>query len=71
MKLLTISEVAQVLGVRPARAYELARTGVLPAVHLRRQIRVSDQALREWVAAGWQRLSETAVEAAARSGSSV
>ena len=67
MKLLTISEVAQVLGVRPARAYELARTGVLPVVHLRRQIRVSDQALGEWVAAGGQRLHETAAEAGAGS----
>ena len=63
MKLLTISEVARVLGVRRARAYELAKTGVIPAVHLRRQVRVSDVALREWVAAGGQRLHEAAVEA--------
>ena len=52
MNLLTIPETAQVLGIREARVYDLARDGLLPVVHLGRQLRVSEGALRAWIAGG-------------------
>ena len=52
MVLLSIDEVARRLGVRRARAYELVREGLLPAVRLGRQVRVSNEALRAWVLGG-------------------
>ena len=54
MQLLTIPEVAEVLRVPPARAYELARAGLIPAVRIGRQVRVDRDALQEWVDAGGQ-----------------
>ena len=51
-KLLTMSEVATILNVTVARAYELARTGLLPTVKLGRQVRVDETRLREWIEAG-------------------
>jgi len=64
MQLLTIPQVARVLGVRPARAYELVRTGAIPAVRLRRQVRVSAETLRAWIDGGGQSLSNDRVDAA-------
>jgi excisionase family DNA binding protein len=52
MVLLEIDEVARRLSVRRARAYELVRAGLLPSVRLGRQIRVSEEGLRKWVARG-------------------
>jgi excisionase family DNA binding protein len=46
--LLTIPEVAARLSINRARAYELVRRGVLPAVHLGRQVRVDARALEEF-----------------------
>lgn len=51
-KLLTMADVATVLNVTVARAYELARTGLLPTVKLGRQVRVDETRLRDWIAAG-------------------
>ena len=56
MNLLTIPEVAQVLRVRPARVYELARQGLIPAVRMGRSLRIEESALHEWIAAGGQAL---------------
>jgi excisionase family DNA binding protein len=51
-KLLRIEEVADILDVNRYRAYELARTGVLPVVRLGRQIRVDPARLAAWIEAG-------------------
>ncbi len=51
MTFLTVPEVAIILRIRRARAYELIRRGLLPAVRLGRQIRVSQaslEAFTEW-----------------------
>ncbi len=52
MRLLTVSQVARVLQVRIPRAYQLVRDGVLPVVRVGRQVRVDEDALREWVSRG-------------------
>jgi len=39
-QLLTVPEAAELLRVKPARGYELARTGRIPIVRLGRQVRV-------------------------------
>jgi excisionase family DNA binding protein len=54
--LLTAQQVAVLLQVPTARVYELAREGLLPAVRLGRQIRVSSSALENWIADGGQSL---------------
>lgn len=51
-KLLTMTEAAALLSVSVARAYELARTDVIPVVRLGRQVRVNEAALHAWIAAG-------------------
>jgi excisionase family DNA binding protein len=56
MRLLVISEVAELLRVPRARAYALARSGLIPSVRVGRQVRVPAEALRDWVAAGGQTL---------------
>ena len=56
--LMTIGEVAELLRVRPARAYQLARDGLLPCVRLGTQVRVDPQQLAEWIACGGSRLEE-------------
>ena len=58
MELLTIPEVAHVLRVREARAYELARNNIIPVVHVGRQVRVDEAALQKRVAQGGQPLTE-------------
>lgn len=55
-RLLSASEVAEILGVRQARVYALLRSGIIPAVHLGRQVRVDEQVLDEWIEAGGQAL---------------
>ena len=52
MRLLTVTEAADLLRVRKARAYDLAREGVLPCVRLGRQVRFDACALEEWIARG-------------------
>lgn len=54
--LLRIPCVARVLNVSEARAYELVREGVLPAVRLGRQVRISEEALRAFIERGGQGL---------------
>jgi excisionase family DNA binding protein len=66
MRLMTIQETADVLRVRPSRAYALVREGVLPAVRLRRTIRVEEEALHQWVRAGGQRLTATEADELSR-----
>lgn len=52
MRLLTASEVAQMLQVTRNRVYELARSGRIPCVHIGRQVRFEESALREWMTRG-------------------
>ncbi len=52
MKLLRIDDVAEVLDVSRARAYELVREGLLPVVRLGRQVRVDPSKLEAWLDAG-------------------
>ena len=59
MRLLTMPEVADLLRVRRARAYELARRGVIPVVHVGRQVRVAEDDLHTWIRQGGQSLNET------------
>ena len=56
MPLHRIEKVAEELDVSVPRAYALVREGILPSVHLGRQIRVSDEALRKFVASGGKAL---------------
>jgi len=51
-KLMTIEQVAAILNVKTTRAYELARTGVLPTVRLGRQVRVDERRLLAWIESG-------------------
>ena len=51
-RLLKAGEVADVLGVRPWRAYELMRSGDLPVVRIGKSVRVSVTALKEWIEGG-------------------
>lgn len=50
--LLNCTEVASILNVSTARAYELARTGVLPIVKLGRQVRIDKRRLLDWIDSG-------------------
>jgi excisionase family DNA binding protein len=52
MRLLTAGEVSRMLQVTRARVYELARLGLIPCVHIGRQVRFEETALREWVSRG-------------------
>jgi excisionase family DNA binding protein len=52
MRLLSIAEVARLLGVREARVYELAKSGTLPSVRLGRQVRIDEGRLAEWIRNG-------------------
>ena len=59
MKMVQARRGAEILGVSEQRVYELVRTGILPpgvVVRLGRQVRIDEDALREWIAAGGQSL---------------
>lgn len=51
-ELVTIPQVAKLLGVSVQRAYELARCGIIPSVRMGRQVRVDLDCLEEWVRSG-------------------
>lgn len=55
-RLLPMKDVAEALGVSVQRAYELARTGLIPVVHIGRQIRVEEGRLRAWIRDGGRAL---------------
>ncbi len=52
LKLLTVEETSKVLRVSVPRVYQLASSDILPVVRLGRQIRVSEERLREFLAQG-------------------
>ena len=50
-ELLTVPEVAAMLGIQRERAYNMVRDGEIPAIRLSpRRIRVRKSALNEWLA---------------------
>ena len=70
MRLLKAKTVAKVLDVSEARAYELMREEIVPAVRLGRQVRVSEDDLKRFIAdggkalpGGWRRESSHTDEA--------
>jgi excisionase family DNA binding protein len=63
MKLLNVDEVASVFGVRRWRIYDLARAGLIPAVRVGRQLRFSEDALRDWIGSGGRALEDSSVAA--------
>ena len=56
MRLMTVKQVATMLQVSQERVYEMVRLGLLPAVRLGRQLRVDEEALKNWIAHGGQAL---------------
>lgn len=49
-KLLTVPQVAERLGIHRIEAYELVKTGEIPAKRLSpRRIRISESALQQWI----------------------
>ncbi len=51
-QLLSATEVAELLRIKPWRVYERIRAGDLPAVRIGRTVRVSASALRDWIEHG-------------------
>ena len=51
-RLLTVTEASGLLGLRKSRIYALVREGILPAVHIGRQVRIDRNALHEWIQMG-------------------
>lgn len=56
LKLMTVAEAADVLGVSDARLYELIRQGIIPSVALGRQRRISSASLQAFIESGGQAL---------------
>ena len=55
-KLLTVKQVAEILGVTEDRVYSMAREGLIPCVKLGRQIRFSPRVLEEFIRSGGKSL---------------
>jgi len=65
LRLLTMKDVAQRLGISLQRTYEMGRLGLLPVVRLGRQLRVEEGRLTTWIQnggrglpGGWKRNSD-------------
>ena len=56
IRLLTVDETARVLRVSRQRVYELARSRLLPAVRIGRQLRFELAKLHQWIEKGGQPL---------------
>lgn len=52
VRLLTATEVARTLAVKPARVHQLARAGLLPCIRMGRQVRFDPAAVTEWLEDG-------------------
>jgi len=55
MKFHTVQEVSELIQVSTARVYEAVRLGLLPAIHIGRQVRIEERAFKEWIRTGGQR----------------
>lgn len=56
--LLTLPQVAEILGVREQKVYIMARQGMFPVVRLGRQLRTDPDKLQEWIDRGGQTITE-------------
>ncbi len=56
LKLMAVGEVADILGVRVHRVYELARQGIIPVVKIGRQLRFSPERIQEFIESGGKAL---------------
>jgi excisionase family DNA binding protein len=62
-QLLTIEETAKILRISKSRCYDLVRRGLVPSMHVGKQIRVPLVRLEEYIAAGGQGLAGPGVPA--------
>lgn len=53
-KLLTMSEAAEIIGVRDQKLYIMARDGMFPVVRVGRLLKVDPDRLQEWIDNGGQ-----------------
>ena len=51
-RLLLVQEAANLLRVTPNRLYDLAKRGIIPCVHIGRQVRFHEELLLDWIARG-------------------
>jgi excisionase family DNA binding protein len=51
-RLLLAQEAANLLRVTPNRLYDLAKRGIVPCVHIGRQVRFHEKLLLDWIARG-------------------
>lgn len=51
-RLLLAQEAASLLRVTPNRLYDLAKRGIVPCVHIGRQVRFHEKLLLDWIARG-------------------
>ena len=54
LRFFTVPEIADLLQMKRERVYEAVRLGLVPAVHIGRQIRIEERAFVEWVRDGGQ-----------------
>ena len=52
MKFYTVQQIADLVQLSTGRVYEAIRLGLLPAVHIGRQVRIEEQGFQEWVRLG-------------------
>ncbi len=52
MRLITAKEASGILSVSVKRVYEMAGLGIIPVVRMGRQVRFSEDELREWIKKG-------------------
>ena len=52
MRLLTVGEVAKILGMSQERVYNLTRGKILPCVHVGRSLRWNEQEIHKWIENG-------------------
>ncbi len=56
MALIDVNEASQVLGFTKQRTYALVRNGLIPAVHVGRQVRFDPDAIQKWISGGGKAL---------------
>lgn len=54
LRFFTVPEIADLLQMKRERVYEAVRLGLVPAVHIGRQIRIEQKAFIDWVRGGGQ-----------------
>jgi excisionase family DNA binding protein len=57
-RLLLTKEAANLLRVTPNRLYDLAKRGIVPCVHIGRQVRFHEKLLLDWIVRGGSSLPD-------------